>query len=58
MNIIQLGKLVRNISLYSEVQANGFSQMIIAVQEFKKAIQANFAVIANFNYSFKARSKI
>ena len=52
MNIIQLDKLVRNIALYSEVQASGFGQMIIAIQEFKRAIQANF------NYSFKAWSKI
>jgi len=58
MNIIQLDKLVRNILLYSEVQASGFGQMIIAIREFKKAIRANFAVIANFNFYFKAGSKI
>ncbi|MFT5923930.1 MAG: hypothetical protein ACI9LE_000922 [Paraglaciecola sp.] len=58
MNIIQLDKLVRNIVLYSEVQASGFGQMIIVIQEFKQAIQANFALKANFNYSFKAWSKI
>jgi hypothetical protein len=58
MNIIQLDKLVRNIFLYSEAQASGFGQMIIARQEFKKAIRANFSFKANFNYSFKVRSKI
>ncbi|MFT7109574.1 MAG: hypothetical protein ACI843_001236 [Psychrobacter glaciei] len=58
MNIIQLDKLVQNIFLYSEAQASGFGQIIIAIQEFKKAIRANFAVKANFNYYFKARSKI
>jgi hypothetical protein len=52
MNIIQLDKLVRNIFSYSEVQASGFGQMTIAIQEFKKAIQANF------NNFFKERSKI
>jgi hypothetical protein len=58
MNIIQLDKLVRNIFSYSEVQSSGFGQMTIAIQAFKKAIRANFAVKANFNYSFKERSKI
>jgi hypothetical protein len=58
MSIIQLDKLVRNIFSYSEVQASGFGHMTIAIQEFKKAIRANFAVKANFNYSFKARSNI
>ncbi|MFT6733310.1 MAG: hypothetical protein ACJAS9_001495 [Polaribacter sp.] len=58
MSIIKLDNLVRNIFSYSELQASGFGQMTIAIQAFKKAIQANFAVKANFNNSFKERSKI
>jgi hypothetical protein len=56
MNIIQLDKLVRNTFSFSDVQTSGFGQMNIAIQEFKKAIRSNFAVKANFNYFFKARS--
>lgn len=58
MNIKQLNKLVRNILLYSEVKVTSFGQIIITIQDYKKAIQANFAVKANFNYSFKTKSKI
>jgi hypothetical protein len=58
MNIIQLDKQVKKISSYSEVHAGGLGQMIIAIQKLKKAIRANFAVKANFNYFLKARSKI
>jgi hypothetical protein len=58
MNIKQLNKLVRNILLYSEVKVTSFGQIIITIQDYKKAIRANFAVKANFNYSFKTKSKI
>jgi hypothetical protein len=58
MNIKQLDKLVRNIFLYSEGKASSFGQMIITIPEYKKAIRTKFAVKANFNYSFKTRSKI
>jgi hypothetical protein len=58
MNIIQLDKLVRNTFSFSDVQTSGFGQTNIAIQEFKKAIRSNFAVKANFNCFFKARSKV
>jgi hypothetical protein len=58
MGIIQLDKLIRNIFSYSEVQASGFGQMTIAIQMFKKAMRANFAVKANFNNSFQERRRI
>jgi hypothetical protein len=58
MNIIQFDKLVRNIFSYSGVQAGGFGQMIIAIQELTKAARSNFAVKPNSKYYFKARSKI
>jgi hypothetical protein len=57
MNTIQLDKLVRNIFSRFEVQVSDFGQITIAIQAFKKAIRANFAVKANSNYSFKAGSK-
>ncbi len=58
MNNISLGKLVLGTVTYNALQAYGFGQIVIAIEQFKQVIQSKFAVKAKCNYFFKYRSKL